>query len=273
MAFPGERTVNYGKEECSLWQKGSLTAESAVVLPVFFLAVVCLVSMLDLYRTEILLQSALSEAAKELGMYAYCVEDDRDSPVGAVTQAVCIAYGTKKVREELQDADLIGIDPKDMLLLESDYEEEMVSLKAVFFYRCPIPFFRSFPVKIQVLGQARAWTGYHGKKYGNGAAEEIVYVTDWESVYHTSRDCTHIQLKIQAVSSLDAQERTNEYGNPYQPCGKCCSGGKVNGTVYITTSGDCYHSSRTCQGLTRHVHAVKKSETETMRICTRCKGG
>ncbi len=267
-----KRRISSRKEGRSLQQKGSLTVESAAVLPVFLLAVLCLVSMMDLYRAEIILQSVLCETAKELGVYAYCAEDGSSSPIGAVTKAACIAYGTRRVREALEDENLIGIDQKQIFLLDSEYKDEKVSLNAVFFYRSPVPLFRSFPVKIQVLGQARAWTGYHGKKYGDGA-EEMVYVTDWESVYHTSRDCTHIQLKIQAISAFHVYDRVNEYGNHYQACDKCCSGKDANGTVYITTSGDCYHRSRTCGGLTRHVHAVKKSETENMRVCTRCKGG
>lgn len=259
------------KEDGSLRTKGSLTVESAVVLPVFFFAIVCLVSLLDLYRAEIILQSALCQGAKELGMYAYCTEEEESLPSGPVTKTACIAYGTRCVRDALEEVHLLGVKPAGIFLLDSEYREDLISLKATFFYRNPIPLFQNFPVKIQILGQARAWKGDQGKRYGNGAEEEIVYVTDWQSVYHTNRDCTHIRLKVQAVSAREAQKRKNEYEDPYEPCEKCCTGMESE-TVYITTSGDCYHSRRDCAGLTRHVRAVKKSETETMQICTRCKG-
>ena len=56
------------KEENSLQQKASLTVECAFVLPFFFLTVVMITGMLDLYRISTLIQTAMCEGAKELGM-------------------------------------------------------------------------------------------------------------------------------------------------------------------------------------------------------------
>ena len=58
------------KEVRVLRQKASLTVECAVVLPLFFFAVVILAGLLDSYRITTVIQSALCESAKELGMYA-----------------------------------------------------------------------------------------------------------------------------------------------------------------------------------------------------------
>lgn len=70
------------KEESSLQQKkASLTVESAFILPLFFLVVVVITGMLDLYRISALIQTAMCEGAKELGMYAYCGPEDHNSPV------------------------------------------------------------------------------------------------------------------------------------------------------------------------------------------------
>ena len=180
MRIPERKSNRKRKEGGSLRQKGSLTAECAFILPLFFLAVVVFVSMLDLYRLHILLQTALCEGAKELGMYAYCTDNDSDSPVGRVTDAVCIAYSTGKVREALEEENLVGIHGgiNGIFLLGSGFENGTVTLKASFLYSGPGELFSFFPVRIQILGQAQAWTGYNGGLIPSSSAEELVYITE-----------------------------------------------------------------------------------------------
>ena len=52
---------NESKEENSLQPRGSLTVESALVLPLFFLTITVLAGILDLYRIGVLIQSSLWE--------------------------------------------------------------------------------------------------------------------------------------------------------------------------------------------------------------------
>lgn len=213
---------NKRKEGGSLRYKGSLTVESAFILPLFFLLITAFICILDLYRICTLVQTSLCEGAKELGMYAYCREEDSSSPVGAVTDAVCMAYGTTKVRKALDQESLPGIQGgiNGIFLIGSDFQNDIVTLKASFLYTGPGGLFRIFPVRIQLLGQARAWTGYKGSLSPDLPPEDIVYIAEWESVYHTSRDCTHLSLSITRVSKSGIEARTNQYGEHYYPCEK-----------------------------------------------------
>lgn len=72
-------------------------------------------------------------------MYAYCTENDSGSPVGTVTDAVCIAYGTGKVRESLEGENLLGIQGgiNGVFLLGSGFSNGTVTLKASFLYSGP----------------------------------------------------------------------------------------------------------------------------------------
>lgn len=151
------------KEVRVLRQKASLTVECAVVLPLFFFAVVILAGLLDSYRITTVIQSALCESAKELGMYAYCQEDDTQSPVGTVSNAVCQIYAKRKVQEKLTGEALLGVvgGVHGINLAQSVYENGRISLKASFFYQAPFTPFQTFPVRLQVKGQARAWIGYN----------------------------------------------------------------------------------------------------------------
>ncbi len=309
------------KEESSLQKKASLTVESAFVLPFFFIAVVLIAGMLDLYRIFVLVQTSLCEGAKELGMYAYCSPEDTQSPVGIVNDGICAAYGSRKIRERLEGEALSGIkggikgiqllgsnyrdDPvgivndgicaaygsrkirerlegealsgikggiKGIQLLGSNYRDDIVLLRASFFYHVPSGVFQIFPVFVKVEGQARAWKGFQGKLYGNSEDNEMVYITDWESVYHTSESCTHLNLSVEAVALWHAQSARNQYGERYHACESCIGQGTAHGMVYITSTGTAYHSNAQCGGIKRSVRMVKKSETEALHACERCGG-
>lgn len=262
------------KEESSLQKKASLTVESAFVLPFFFIAVVLIAGMLDLYRIFVLVQTSLCEGAKELGMYAYCSPEDTQSPVGIVTDGICAAYGSRKIRERLEGEALSGIKGgiNGIQLLGSNYRDDIVLLRASFFYHVPSGVFQIFPVFVKVEGQARAWKGFQGKLYGNSEDNEMVYITDWESVYHTSESCTHLNLSVEAVALWHAQSARNQYGERYHACESCIGQGTAHGMVYITSTGTAYHSNAKCGGIKRSVRMVKKSETEALHACERCGG-
>ena len=261
------------KEVRVLRQKASLTVECAVVLPLFFFAVVILAGILDLYRITTVIQSILCESAKELGMYAYCQEDDTQSPVGTVSNAVCQIYVRRKVQEKLTGEALLGVvgGVHGINLAQSVYENGRISLKASFFYQAPFTPFQTFPVRLQVQGQARAWIGYTPKEEML-QEEEMVYVTDWESVYHTSASCSHLRLSVQGMSYSHAEQKKNIYGEKYHSCERCMEIGEKPTTVYVTSTGNRYHKDKECGGLTRHVKLVKKSQVKHLNVCDRCGG-
>lgn len=260
------------KEGSSLRYSGSLTVESAFVLPLFFFFITAFVCILDLFRICSLVQTSLCEATKELGMYAYCKEETDNSPVGIVSDAVCMAYGTGKIREALKNENLLGIQGgiNGFALFGSGFQNDTVTLKVSFFYTGPGGFFRIFPVRIRLSEQVRAWTGYDGNPRCRLASEDIVYISQWESVYHTSQNCTHLKLSITKISKTEVENRLNEYGEHYYACEKCAETGSAQSFVYITKTGNRYHNTRNCGGLTRTVTAVKKSVLEGLRACSRC---
>lgn len=116
----------------------------------------------------------------------------------------------------------------------------------------------------------KPWTGYDVTK-GKGRSEEdtIVYITEYGSVYHKNRACTHLALSIQAVASGKIVEKRNESGECYDPCEYCGKNGLVT-VVYITSYGNKYHTATKCQGLKRSIRSVPLSEVEGMNSCQKC---
>ncbi|MDE6937540.1 MAG: pilus assembly protein, partial [Lachnospiraceae bacterium] len=113
----------------------------------------------------------------------------------------------------------------------------------------------------------KVWSGYEKEGFLTDD-EETVYITETGLVYHRDYHCTHLELSIRMVSSAELESLRNNSGGRYYPCGQCVRLGK-NG-VYITNTGDRYHSSLSCSGLKRTIYAVPVSEAVGRRACSRC---
>ena len=121
--------------------------------------------------------------------------------------------------------------------------------------------------------KVHAWTGAEEGGKGSGDStepEEMVFVTESGSVYHTKAGCRYLNLSITQVSGSSLSQRRNDNGEKYSPCETCSRHQNPSGTVYITGSGNRYHNDASCSGLKRTVRLVKKSQLGNMHVCSKC---
>lgn len=152
----------------------------------------------------------------------------------------------------------------------SRYENHKIQLKATVLYQLPFSILPVSKLKVTNSSVVHAWTGYDPKNTDNEGTDggEMVYVTEYESVYHTSESCTHLDLSIHRGIKTQVEQKRNEYGGKYHACERC---GGDSALVYYTEKGDCYHSQASCSGLKRTVRLVKKSEIQAYIQCERCR--
>ncbi len=118
----------------------------------------------------------------------------------------------------------------------------------------------------------RKWTGYNVMSTTDDSIEEeYVYITESGVVYHRSRACSHLKIKISVIDARDINNARNDYGHRYLPCEKCASGNST-GLVFITDKGDRYHNSAGCSGLKRTIITVPLSEVGGRGPCSLCGG-
>ena len=79
--------------------------------------------------------------------------------------------------------------------------------------------------------------------------------------------CSHIHLSIHSVEKTQLGAMRNENGEKYHPCEECGGG---TGNVYITDTGNRYHSSLECSGLKRSIVKVPVTQVKDRRPCSRC---
>ena len=116
----------------------------------------------------------------------------------------------------------------------------------------------------------KPWNGYDVTNGKNRAEENsIVYMTEYGTVYHKNRSCTHLALSIQAVAFHMINDKRNESGEKYVPCEYCGEKGIVT-VVFITSYGNKYHSTTKCKGLKRSIKSLSLSEAGGANVCEKC---
>ena len=134
----------------------------------------------------------------------------------------------------------------------------------------PFSILKTPQCKLRVQCVVKPWTGYDvvGGKYRE-EEDTIVYMTEYGSVYHKNRACTHLSLSIQAVASAVVPIIRNESGECYDMCEYCGENGMVT-VVFITSYGNKYHTTTKCQGLKRTVRAIPLSKVKGVNPCQKC---
>ncbi|MCR4740515.1 MAG: pilus assembly protein [Lachnospiraceae bacterium] len=253
------RSVFYGK-------RGSLTIESALVLPLFLFGMLCLMSFFDLLNYYITLDQAMYSRARLMAQKAVCsYVSNKDQLYNGIT--------------ELMDEKILKNAPVQgggyaLNVSESDLSNrEILVLDAKYTSALPFDTAGLFSETFDHRLIMHTFTGFDLGLYGytKGTSPEYVYMTENGSVYHTDPGCTHIRLRIREVTKNDIGSLRNNNGGKYKPC-EHCHACLTDGILYITPEGDRYHVSLTCSGLKRTVKTVKLSDIPGVPPCLRCKG-
>ena len=238
-------------------EKGSLTIEAAVALPLFMTGLLTFVSMLLMQLTAMRIQASVHDTAKKL------IETLADGH----------SIATSSVKDMMQDAlsdwDLRfvkngkeGLDMSDSDIDDPEYIILDVRCRLIPLTDC----FGALSIPLERRCMAHVWCGYDREFFPD---DEYVYITNDSEVFHCDRECSHIRLTVTKTSSDMIGTLRNNSGAKYRPCEYCHP--KASDTeLYITPEGDRYHKSITCSGLKRTVRAIRRSETGDRRPCSRC---
>lgn len=245
-------------------RRGSITVEAALAVPVFFLAVVSLLYLMELMSVRVSVRAGLQAAGKQ------AMEDACSMSVllpVRLEEDIVHAVGKERLRRSIVAGGSEGI------RCEGSYMSAVTGIGQInvsYEVKLPFPMFAVPSVSCVETMRIKAWTGYEKEGFGN-ADDETVYVTETGAVYHKNYQCTYLKLSIHMVQASETDSLRNESGGKYYPCEHCEHGGG-SGTVYITDSGDRYHQSLSCSGLKRTIYAVPLSEAAGKGRCSRCGG-
>lgn len=250
--------------------QGSATIEAVCIMPLMLFAFWAFYSMGQIYILENQIYQSAMNTAGYLAEYAYLteeIEQNEDPQLGTQLLGMGIAKGKlsnyledKRRVEQYVVGGMNGFMITSPIILD---DEGFINLQIRYQVRVPVPLLKnlSFPICVQV--RQKAFTGYKEEEEGK-QEEQYVYIAEYSTVYHLSRNCSHLKLTIIPVTESVLQ---STYGN-LASCNYC---GDESATVYyITETGDCYHTSVHCTGLKRTVRRVRLNEVEGYAPCSRC---
>ncbi len=281
--------------------EGSMTVETAIVLPLFIFFFLNLGGAIEMIRLHGNLQLALWNTGNMMSVYGHVLEDASDpEQEGVANSSMNVGTGGTKVNRAKSEnlmmelagvalnstyvkrqivkylgSDYLKASPlrngsDSLLFVESDVREQEDTFEIVLTYSVvpllDVSRFRTFRMSNKYYGHV--WNGY-AIPLESSLHEQVAYITQTGEVYHLDRFCTHLKLSIRQVSMGQIYIVCNEAGEQYEACEKCCTGMSV-GHVFITKQGECYHYMLDCPGLKRTVYEIPLSDTGTYRACTRC---
>lgn len=237
----------------------SVTVEAAFALPLFFLAVISLVFLLEMQAIGTAVRSGLQYAGRKAAAQASLAPVI--TPAG-LEEDVVESVGADRLQRSMVEGGSSGIHCSGSAM---SLVTGIARLEAAYQLRLPVPLFRVMIQRKETM-RIKAWNGYEKGGFAE-TEEEIVYVTETGLVYHRDYHCTYLELSIRMVNREDVDGLRNTDGSRYRPCSQCGGG---SGAVYITDAGDRYHSSLSCSGLKRTIYAVPLSEVIGKGECSRC---
>lgn len=283
--------------------QASITAEAALVFPVFFFALLVFLYFFQVILIQSEVQKSLFDTASFSSQYVYFAEEFLKGENNAA-EAEKESYGYSGKLSEFSEGILnkalvkVKFDSfadKNFLkhscvvnhlsgisLLKSEFLENGNDIDIIAAYRIkfPLPFFErfSFPVIQHVktkafLGKSIAEGENSSETNSQNEDDVIVYIAETGTVYHSSRECTYLNPSIRRIDFTLLDTMRNSGGAKYTKCNSCCEKKEIYSYVYITTWGTGYHSRLDCSGLKRTIMEKKRSEAKEQEYCACSKCG
>lgn len=220
---------------CPLFsQKGSMTVETALVLPLFLLFCLTVLSFVDVMKMTIEQQMRHQELLRTGAVYATLLETTTEGREGDYIKldyvyAMSLPVGGLGYKKVL-------VRQRSMVHIFNGYDDT------------------------------------YGDRVGQ--QQEYVYVTKEGSVYHKKRSCRYLHVNVRQVSGKRIKHERNTEQKKYWKCQICARGytaaeiGKME--LYVTDYGVRYHVRAGCSELTRTVQVIKIEEAGGRRVCRLC---
>ncbi len=265
--------------------KASMTVEAAVVLPLLLFFFVNLMSSIEMIRLHGNLQLALWETGYRMAVYNYAYETIKDRATSdgedfneLLEGAIGIVYNNVFARnqvidylgEEYLEKSPLTYGSDGLIFLESSIiDKDYVDLAVTYQVSTPIQILGVTSFRMSNRFYGKAWTGYALLENEEEKEENLVYVTEHGSVYHTTRECSYLKRLVVTVLTTEINNIRNETGLNYSIC-SLCKNAPLGGEVYITAGGLRYHLQKNCTAITRMIFPIHIESASQYRPCNRC---
>lgn len=210
------------------WKRASLTVETALVLPLFFMGVVAMISFMDIYRIQTEHLTKLCQKAKTAGMYAYMPDGGgleeitipdlySYTPVGGIIPLPKVRI-YNQVKVHAWTGEVRGCFRSS----ENEKAEAMVYVaeSGEVYHKDPGCRYLNVTVKQAAGKSVASLRNDYGEKYypcetcsRNQKAAWTVYITGKGNRFHNHGSCSGLKRSVRLVRESEAEKLS--------PCSRC----------------------------------------------------
>lgn len=190
---------------------GSITLETALTVPFFFLALVCMMFLIEVMSPQTSVKEGLRSAGKVAAEQIYAIPVVLPSEI---QKEVVESVGEERLAGSILIGGADGIDCGKSHVSVFD---GLLYLKAEYQVKIPIPLFAVPPLSYEENVKVKGWTGYKKNSGNIGMIEQMVYITENGVVYHENPHCTYLEPSVRCVPSNTVEDLRNGSGGKYYP--------------------------------------------------------
>lgn len=243
-------------------RSASLTAEAALIFPLFFFTVYLL---WQLFLLVLFQMSVCNEITGTAAKYAHLGYPERKME----EQDVNISWLYQPLLwNALPQSDRV----EGLWVLCVPEEDGTIQVNVNYDFACEAVFFTKLTVPVRQSFRFYPYLGKTDPDLFAGTEEEpadIVYMTEYGTVYHESRACSYLNVVVRSVPASRIGEERNSFGRRYTLCERC-DNREASETVYISAGGTKYHLVAACPALKRTVMEKDREEVSEVPVCHKC---
>ena len=246
------------------YRSASLTTEAALVFPIFFFGVYMLWQLFLLLLFQMSVCREMTDAAMK---YSHLGYPERK----AEEQEIDISWLYQPLFwNALPESDRA----EGMWVLCLPEEDGSIQVRVNYQFVCEAVFFSELAFPVQQSFQFIPYFGetdpdlFAAEEGEKETAPDVVYVTEYGTVYHESKACSYLNVVVRPVDADKVEEERNSSGKKYTLC-KRCEDKEATETVYISDGGTKYHLTTGCSTLKRIVTEQPRDEVD-LPACHKC---
>ena len=243
--------------------KGSLTVEAAVIIPVISCLFVTILFFFHVMFIQLRVEEALIYAGRKVAVESSIVSEETMQFASA--KALVLWH----LREEPLISKYVQGESLGVVLLGSEFESDYMTLQATYRVEFPIKLFGIDGITLWNRNTFQKWVGDLPKEDRN----QWVYITPGGEVYHKLQSCRALTIRVKSAFLWSMNTIRGENGQKYYACSRCVENISEDDLVYFTDYGELYHGRLNCRSIKRTIDKKKLSEVEDRRPCKLCCGG
>lgn len=258
---PKKNNFLYRHNKSRHWS-ASLTVEAALIVPMFFFIIFLLWQIFLLLMFQLKVGEQVTETIVEYSHLGYVEQKAKQKDVD-----ISWIYETLLWTNFPEHKNVTGrwVNCKTK-------EDGQVLVEITYHFLCETVFFPLFSVPVIQTFQFYPYFGEQDEDILEEVVDtkkEMVYMTEYGRVYHMSKACAYLNVRLESILFSDVTATRNSFGQAYTECSKCAEEEKQE-QVYISTGGNKYHWSLQCSAIKRTILEKTKEEVAGMSICHKC---